>query len=143
MNRTPIQLGCLDGTCTLLAASAMVKTCHNCHGHSDEYKESESNLKRCAGCQKVYYCSIACQKENWVYHIFDCKPRRPINTADYLALAMYRNLLPEHPQTYVDYGFDRAFTAEEKSNLGGLYIGMSLTSLMRSFSMCIQVSSKL
>ena len=101
----------------------MVKTCHKCHGYSEDY--SEANLKRCAGCQKVYYCSTECQKYDWVCHIFDCKPRRPINTADYLALAVYQNLLPEHPQTCADYGLDRAFTADEKSNLMGLYTGMS------------------
>ena len=124
--------------CTLLAALAMVKTCHKCHGYSDDYEEA--NLKRCSGCQKVYYCSTACQKYDWVYHIFDCKPRRPINTSDYLALAVYQNLLPEHPQTCADYGFDRAITGEEKSKLLGLYAGMSqaIASSMRSFSTRIQ-----
>jgi len=100
----------------------MVKTCHKCHGYSDDYEEA--NLKRCSGCQKVYYCSTECQKYDWVCHIFDCKPRRPINTADYLALAVYQNLIPEHPQTCADYGFNRAFMSDEKSNLLGLYIGL-------------------
>ena len=102
----------------------MTRTCHRCHGYSDDYEEAK--LKRCAGCQKVYYCSTYCQKYDWVEHIFDCKPRRPINTADYLALAVRQNLLPEHPQTCIDYGFSRAFSADEKSNLLGLYIGMSM-----------------
>jgi hypothetical protein len=79
----------------------MVKTCHKCHGYTDDYEEA--NLKRCSGCQKVDYCSTACQREDWVCHIFDCKPHRAINTADYLALAVYKNLLPEHPQTCADY----------------------------------------
>ncbi|KAF8440853.1 hypothetical protein L210DRAFT_3400158 [Boletus edulis BED1] len=100
----------------------MAKTCHKCHGYSDNYDEAK--LKRCSGCQKVYYCSTSCQKRDWVCHIFDCKPRRPINTADYLALAVYQNLLPEHPQTCEDYGFNRAPTGEEKSRLLGLYIGL-------------------
>ncbi|KAF8558340.1 hypothetical protein OG21DRAFT_1504392 [Imleria badia] len=100
----------------------MAKTCHLCHGNDDDFQEAD--LKRCAGCQKVYYCSTACQKEDWVRHIFDCKPRRPINTADYLALAVHQNLLPGHPQTCEDYGFNRTFTAEDKSKLGGLYIGL-------------------
>lgn len=102
----------------------MAKTCHMCHGHDEDYQEA--NLKRCAGCRKVYYCSTDCQKYDWVYHIFDCKPRRPINTADYLALAVRQNLLPEHPQTCEDYGFNRAFQPEDKSKLLGLYIGMSI-----------------
>ncbi|KAG6377268.1 hypothetical protein JVT61DRAFT_1332 [Boletus reticuloceps] len=100
----------------------MVKTCNCCRGHSGDYDEAK--LRRCAGCQKVYYCSTSCQKEDWVYHIFHCKPSRPINTADYLARAVFENLLPEHPQTCDDYGFSRVFTAEEKSKLLGLYIGL-------------------
>ncbi|KAF8133966.1 hypothetical protein EV363DRAFT_1325125 [Boletus edulis] len=100
----------------------MVKTCSCCRGHSGDYDEAK--LRRCAGCQKVYYCSTSCQKEDWVYHIFDCKPGRPINTADHLARAVFENLLPEHPQTCDDYGFSRAFTADEKSKLLGLYIGL-------------------
>lgn len=44
-------------------------------------------------------------------------------TADYLAQAVFDDLLPEHPQTCADYGFDRAVTPEEKCNLLGLYIG--------------------
>ncbi|KAF8558341.1 hypothetical protein OG21DRAFT_1234824 [Imleria badia] len=100
---------------------AMVKTCHNCRGYSYGYQEA--NLKRCAGCRKVFYCSTECQKADWVCHIFNCKPRRPINTADYLALAVHQNVFPEHPQTCEDYGFNRVFMAtEEKANLLGLYI---------------------
>ena len=60
-------------------------------------------------------------------HVFDCKPKRPINTADYLALAVPENLFPEHPQTCEDYGFNRAATMEEKTNLSDLYIGMYAT----------------
>ncbi|KAH7890143.1 hypothetical protein F5I97DRAFT_642652 [Phlebopus sp. FC_14] len=100
----------------------MPRQCHFCHGRSDDY--DEANLKRCSGCQKVYYCSTSCQKYDWVSHIFDCKPRRPINTADYLALAVRQNLLPQHPQTCDDYGFSRAFDPQDKSKLLGLYIGL-------------------
>ena len=45
-------------------------------------------------------------------------------TADHLARAVYDDLLPEHPQTCEDYGFNRAITVAEKCNLLGLYIGM-------------------
>ncbi|KAG9310126.1 hypothetical protein JVU11DRAFT_9740 [Chiua virens] len=105
----------------------MTRTCHFCHGYSDDYVET--SLRRCAGCQKVFYCSKECQKYHWVEHIFDCKPNRPINTADYLALAVRQNLPPQHPQTCEDYGFNRAITIEEKTMLFGLYIGM----LLRAF----------
>ena len=108
------------------AALAMVRTCDGClDDHNDE-----ANLKRCSGCRKVYYCSTDCQKSSWPFHIFDCKPRHSINTAYYLAQAVYQDRIPEHPQTCADYGFDRAFTGEEKSKLIGLYIGMSILTLL-------------
>ncbi|KAG1852431.1 hypothetical protein DFJ58DRAFT_411380 [Suillus subalutaceus] len=94
----------------------MVRECNAC-------RES-SNLKRCSGCHKVWYCSVTCQKSHWVRHIFACKPRRPITTADHLALAVRNNDLPQDPQTCEDYGFDRAFTVENRCNLLGLYIGL-------------------
>ena len=103
----------------------MVRTCHKCHGCSEDY--DEVNLRRCAGCRKVFYCSTACQKYDWVAHIFDCKPKRPINTADYLVLAVRENLFPEYLQTCKDYGFNRAATMEEKTNLFSLYIGTYAT----------------
>ena len=106
----------------------MVKTCHKCHGQSEDHKEA--NLKRCAGCRKVYYCSAACQKADWVEHIFNCKPHRPINTADHLALAVRRNQLPLHRQTCEDFGFNYAFTHGEEENLFGLYASKSTTSLI-------------
>ncbi|KAG2356052.1 hypothetical protein BDR07DRAFT_1464234 [Suillus spraguei] len=67
--------------------------------------------------------SLVCQKFHSVSHIFDCKPRRPITTADHLALAVIKNLFPQDTQTCKDYGFERAFTAENRSKLLGLYIG--------------------
>ena len=101
-----------------LKALAMVQQCNSC---IDDYKDSPgAKLKLCSGCRKVYYCSTACQTTNWVFHIFDCKPRDKIKTVYYLARAVYDNLLPEHPQTCEDYGFNRAVTDEEKSKLLGL-----------------------
>ncbi|KAF9462043.1 hypothetical protein BDZ94DRAFT_1262274 [Collybia nuda] len=80
--------------------------------------------RKCSGCSRVWYCKQECQRADWVRHIFDCKPRREINTADHLALAVHENLLPEDNQTCLDYGFTAAFTASERANLLGLYIGL-------------------
>ncbi|KAF8348568.1 hypothetical protein F5887DRAFT_591403 [Amanita rubescens] len=99
----------------------MDQRCGSC---DDDYKESGATLKLCSGCKKVYYCSTACQKSSWAHHIFDCKPHDQINTAYYLARAVYRDLIPEHPQTCKDYGFDRAITPEQKTMLFGLYVGL-------------------
>ncbi|KIK46118.1 hypothetical protein CY34DRAFT_800828 [Suillus luteus UH-Slu-Lm8-n1] len=94
----------------------MVRECNAC--------SESSNLKRCSGCHKIWYCSVTCQKYDWVPHIFACKPRRPITTADHLALAVREDLFPQDPQTCKDYGFERAFTPQDRSKLLGLYIGL-------------------
>ncbi|KAG6372895.1 hypothetical protein JVT61DRAFT_7332 [Boletus reticuloceps] len=99
----------------------MAETCLGCHKFSFDYDETK--LKRCSGCKKAYYCSEACQDNHWVFHKFDCQPDR-INTADRLAMAVYEDMLPGHPQTCEDYGFDRAITPEAQSKLIGLYIGL-------------------
>lgn len=89
--------------------------CHTC--------DIPSTL-RCSGCSKVYYCSKKCQNELWPVHIFNCNPKKPINTAYYLARDARRDRFPEDPQTCEDYGFDRAFTAENRSKLLGLFQGL-------------------
>ncbi|KXN91280.1 hypothetical protein AN958_01491 [Leucoagaricus sp. SymC.cos] len=86
--------------------------------------ENDLPLKRCTGCNKAWYCSRECQKVDWVRHIFDCNPSRSITTADYLALAVRENLIPDHPQTCEDYGFARAIDSSQSPNLLGLYIGL-------------------
>lgn len=48
----------------------------------------------------------------------------PKVSLDHLALAVRNNLFPQDTQTCEDYGFERAFTAENRSNLLGLYIGL-------------------
>jgi len=84
----------------------------------------EPAAKQCAGCGKVCYCSRSCQETHWVEHLFQCKKEEDITTADHLALAVYKNLLPTDLETSRDYGFTRAFTAENQANLLGLYIGL-------------------
>ncbi|KAJ6601300.1 hypothetical protein DFH09DRAFT_1127382 [Mycena vulgaris] len=82
--------------------------------------------KRCSGCtlSTAWYCSADCQRQNWVVHIFECNPRRSINTGDHLAFAVEENLFPEDLQTCEDFGFTRAFSIENRSKLLGLYIGL-------------------
>ncbi|KAI0066362.1 hypothetical protein BV25DRAFT_1530067 [Artomyces pyxidatus] len=80
--------------------------------------------KRCTGCGNAWYCSAQCQRKSWPIHIFDCNPRKPINTAYYLARAALQDRLPEDPQTCEDYGFNKVFTGGDKAKLLGLYIGL-------------------
>ena len=134
-----------EGTLRLPVVQLTInKTCSACCADY-KYLAPKTTLKLCSGCKRVYYCSAACRDSHWAYHKLDCKPRDQINTARDLARAVYRDLIPEHPQTCKDYGFDRAFTAEEKIMLFGLYIGMSATSYVPvlSFPTCVQVSSNI
>ncbi|KAI0742194.1 hypothetical protein BC629DRAFT_254024 [Irpex lacteus] len=82
--------------------------------------------RRCTGCQKVWYCSKDCQTAIWHRHIFECKPRRPINTADHLALAVYDDLLPTDQETLKDWGIDKAglYSPRGPSMIFGLYVGL-------------------
>lgn len=85
------------------------------------------NLKRCAGCRKVSYCSQKCQREHWTLHIFDCKPGQPISTVYHLAQAMRRDIIPVDHQTRVDYGFEKAermLGGIAQNMLCGLYQGL-------------------
>ena len=33
----------------------------------------EGSLKQCTGCRKVFYCSLECQRQNWIHHRVQCK----------------------------------------------------------------------
>jgi hypothetical protein len=95
----------------------MVHLCRNC---------DKPSTRRCSGCKipTARYCSEKCQRDLWVLHIFECNPKKPINTAYHLARAVYRDRFPDDPQTCEDYGFEKAFTPENRSNLLGLYVGL-------------------
>ncbi|SOV21532.1 MYND finger protein, putative [Plasmodium sp. DRC-Itaito] len=42
------------------APTEKVNACEHCY--------KEQNLKRCGRCKKVYYCSVECQKSDYVFH---------------------------------------------------------------------------
>lgn len=46
------------------------------HCHNPECGETKftRNLKKCAGCKSVLYCSKECQKTDWTAHKLSCKP---------------------------------------------------------------------
>ncbi len=71
-------------------------------------QKSVVDLKRCAGCRLIRYCSPNCQKAHWELHVFDCKTGKPISTVYYLARDVRRHIVPVHHQTRKDYGFDKA-----------------------------------
>ncbi|KAJ7149221.1 hypothetical protein C8R43DRAFT_505180 [Mycena crocata] len=79
---------------------------------------------KCPGCTELY-CSEWCL-EKWAdIHARRCaKPRRPLTTADTLTTAVYEDMFPTDPQTNDDYFFTRVRTANDKTHLFGLYIGI-------------------
>lgn len=93
---------------------------HECGGMECE---KEGKL-RCKGCKNAWYCSPACQKFAWTFHIFDCKAKGTIRTAHHLARACRQDLMPTDAQTLRDYGFERICDPEAVSKLLGLYQGL-------------------
>ncbi|KAI0086735.1 hypothetical protein BDY19DRAFT_995488 [Irpex rosettiformis] len=67
-----------------------------------------SASKICTGCSKVYYCTKTCQAADWMRHIFLCNPRRPITTADRLALDVREQRFPNDDQTRIEWGLEKA-----------------------------------
>ncbi|MCJ1381973.1 hypothetical protein MMC17_005085 [Xylographa soralifera] len=53
-----------------------------------------------------------------------CAPGRPLNTADWLDLALVSDIFPDDPQTREDYGFALTRSFHEESKLLGLYKGL-------------------
>ena len=41
--------------------------CEKCEGNA---------IKRCSGCRLVYYCSTACQKQDWKFHKVTCQKNK-------------------------------------------------------------------
>ncbi len=98
--------------------------CKSHYSYDDSHDYAASELKCCAGCKAVWYCSKRCQREDWRRHIFDCN--RPIPTAYYLSRAVFADLIPVHAQTRQDFGFDKAelLGGTAQSYLLGLGIGV-------------------
>lgn len=92
----------------------MVQACNRCG------KEMET-LRRCKACSRAWYCGERCQKTDWVRHIVDCKPQRPITTADYLVCAVDSKIIPDDDETCRDYGFARVHTRQDVASLSELY----------------------
>ncbi|KAI0317011.1 hypothetical protein OF83DRAFT_193095 [Amylostereum chailletii] len=79
------------------------------------------SVRRCTGCDKAWYCSAQCQKKDWVQHIFDCNPKRPITTADRLVLSLSQGGMPTDIQTLLDYGFSHPSMATTPLKLVSVY----------------------
>ena len=90
--------------------------CHVCGKETD---------RKCSDCRKDWYCSESCQKARSTLHVFECSPGRPLNTADYLYLAIIEDRFPDDSQTREDYGFARTSSFVEEIKLFSLYKGLN------------------
>ncbi|KAI9593506.1 hypothetical protein BDF19DRAFT_447955 [Syncephalis fuscata] len=60
---------------------------------------NDSSLRRCTGCERLYYCSTTCQRADWKLHKRECTALRKLNTktlADAPTRAMARLLRLQH-----------------------------------------------
>ncbi len=96
------------------------------HLHTCEGCLKRTATRKCTGCQQVWYCDSRCQTDHWVQHIFKCNPRRPINTADYLALAVHDGGIPSDHDTREEWGFAKAnlYGPSAPFKLLGIYVGL-------------------
>ncbi|KAI0050103.1 hypothetical protein FA95DRAFT_1556028 [Auriscalpium vulgare] len=62
--------------------------CQNCHVHGDK-----ADLRRCARCKSVFYCSGACQVTDWDGHKRSCLVRRQQHARNYYPTMADRNFL--------------------------------------------------
>ncbi|KAJ7185836.1 hypothetical protein C8R46DRAFT_1061865 [Mycena filopes] len=83
-----------------------------------------SSGSTCPGCTEVY-CGVHCLESAADWHARFCaNPRRPLTTADTLARAAFRDEFPDDEQTNDDYFFTRTRSANDRTMLFGLYIGV-------------------
>ncbi|KAJ3527392.1 hypothetical protein NM688_g8131 [Phlebia brevispora] len=99
-----------------------------CHRRGD--CENAATM-RCSGCKKVWYCSAHCQRVDWTFHIFHCRPNIRIRSSYHLIRACCDDLLPTDPQTLVDYGFARLNDGHDTGMLLGVYQGLYLIQAQR------------
>ncbi|KDN40183.1 hypothetical protein RSAG8_08246, partial [Rhizoctonia solani AG-8 WAC10335] len=92
----------------------------------DHCETEQSNLSTCSGCRNAWYCSTGCQKAHWKFHRLHCLHPSKLTSADRLAIAANRDLLPNEEDTQVlrDYGFARVQIPRSENYLLGLFQGI-------------------
>ena len=83
-------------------------------------------VRRCSSCNKYPLCSMSCEREfDYAPHTISCPgTKRPIDSTDYLCLAVLEDTLPDDPKTCDDFGFSHFWDSKDRSHLFGLYVGL-------------------
>lgn len=85
--------------------------CQNC-------KKSTSNLSRCTGCYRVYYCSKVCQKANWKSgHREQCKKSKLVTkTTEAYSCDKKETEKESKPREKDDSGFEEIASGVQKTD---------------------------
>ncbi|KAL9632470.1 MAG: hypothetical protein Q9164_005300 [Protoblastenia rupestris] len=69
---------------------------------------------------------MSCEKKfDYVRHTISCpSTKRPIDSTDYLCLAVLEDELPDDPKTCDDFGFSCFWDSRDRTQLFGLYVGL-------------------
>lgn len=84
--------------------------------------------RKCSKCGGPWVCSKSCEIA-WGYyeHNFNCALGRPLDSADYLLRACWRDNMPDDEDTTEDFRFVKFASAYDQVKLLGLYIGLTRT----------------
>ncbi|KAH7345632.1 hypothetical protein B0J17DRAFT_640623 [Rhizoctonia solani] len=99
----------------------------NQHMRECDHCEAErSDLNVCSGCRSTWYCGSGCQKADWKFHRLRCLHPSKLTSADRLAIAANRDVLPNEDDIQVcrDYGIARTQVPMSQNYLLGLFQGM-------------------
>ncbi|CAF0972096.1 unnamed protein product [Rotaria magnacalcarata] len=90
----------------ILSSSSSSTYCSQC-------LNSANDLKRCSKCHRTSYCSISCQRKDWIYHKHECSHLHTIND-EYDLTRLFLRLIIRYKQ---DHGIENTSTKRSISDL--------------------------
>ncbi|UJR27390.1 hypothetical protein I4U23_008680 [Adineta vaga] len=83
----------------ILSSSSTSTYCCQCLNVSND-------LKRCSKCRQISYCSISCQRQDWIYHKYECEHLHTI-TNEYDLTRLFLRLILRYKN---DHGIESSST---------------------------------
>lgn len=90
----------------ILSSSSANTYCSQCF-------KSLEDLKRCSKCHRISYCSISCQRQDWIYHKHECSHLNEI-TDEYDLIRLFLRLILRYK---TDHGIQTASTKRKFDDL--------------------------
>ncbi|CAF1647554.1 unnamed protein product [Adineta ricciae] len=72
-----------------------------------------NDLKRCSQCRQVFYCSVSCQRQDWIYHRHECA-HLPTITDEHDLTRLFLRLIIRYKS---DHGIDNPPTKRQLNDL--------------------------